>query len=65
MVICKTTVFTVIGVALAGFVGYKIVEKKKPEWIESSKKSLSNATEGTSKFFKGAQESFREGYASA
>jgi len=63
--VIEKTVLTVLGVALAGFVGYKIIKKKNPEWIKQVKKVISNPIEGTEKLFKGAKSSFLEGYASA
>ena len=56
---------TIAGITLAGFVGYKIVRKKKPEWVESIKKSILNSKEVTVKFFQGAKIAFQEGYAGA
>ena len=56
---------TAAGVAFVGFVGYKIIKKKKPKWIENARKSISDAQEGAAKLIEGAKESFREGYASA
>ena len=53
------------GMVLAGVVGYKIVKKKNPKLIENTKKTISDITNAPVKFFKGARESFREGYASA
>ena len=55
----------IAGVVLAGFVGYKIIKKKKPEWIEKTKETAANIKDGTLKAIEGAQASFSEGYASA
>lgn len=54
-----------VGIVLAGVVGYKIIKKKNPEWIDKTKKALSNSTKGVTKVIDGAKQSFREGFASA
>ena len=58
-------ILTTAGVVLAGFVGYKIIKKKKPEWIEKTKESIAKTKDNFGKLIEGAKASFQEGYASA
>jgi hypothetical protein len=53
------------GVAFAGFVGYKIIKKKKPDVLKKAKSSISDIKKRTSEIVEGAKESFHEGYVSA
>lgn len=65
MAIFEKGILVTVGVVFAGLVGYKIIEKKRPELIEKAKKSVSDAKESASEVLEGARESFREGYAKA
>lgn len=55
--------FAAIIVIFAGFVGYKIVEKKNPQFIKKVKGSISDAGDRVSAVLSEARESFHEGYA--
>ena len=46
----------------AGFVGYKIVEKKNPQLIKKVKGSFSDAGKRVTDIVSEAKESFNEGY---
>jgi len=52
------SLLAIAAVAVVGVVGYKIIKKKNPEFLNKIK-------EGTNNFFEGASEAFKEGYASA
>lgn len=47
----------------AGFVGYKILQKKNPELVKSIKDSFSNAGNKFSAVVAESKQSFQEGYA--
>ncbi len=53
-------ILAAVGIVLVGVVSYKIIKKKKPEWIEST-----SGENGVGGFLSGAKEAFNEGYASA
>ena len=53
------------GLVIAGFVGYKVIKKKKPDLIKKVKVSVSNFKKRTVDMIEGAKVSFREGYAQA
>ena len=52
-----------VAVVFAGFVGYKIVQKKNPELIKNVKGSISDAGRKMEAILDEAKNSFREGYA--
>ncbi|MBF0479924.1 MAG: hypothetical protein HQL26_10620 [Candidatus Omnitrophica bacterium] len=52
-----------VGVVFAGFVGYKIIQKKNPALIKKIKSSVADAGKGMSSMIEEAKESFYEGYA--
>lgn len=56
-------IFVAAVAVFAGFVGYKILEKKNPELIKKVKNSISNAGKKLSDSLNEARESFHEGYA--
>ena len=47
----------------AGYVGYKILQKKNPDLIKKVKDSVSNAGQKFSDVLSEARQSFHEGYA--
>lgn len=51
------------GVVFIGLVGYRIVQKKKPELLKKARKSASDVTKRASKIAEKARASFRAGYA--
>jgi len=59
------SLFTLVGMAVIGVVGYKVIKKNKPEWLDSAKNSIAKTTESVTDVLEGAKESFRDGYASA
>ena len=61
MVIEKGLLATVV-VVFAGFVGYKILKKKRPRMLKELKTSVSDARKKMSEIVGEARESFREGY---
>lgn len=61
----EKTIGIVAGVALAGFVGYKIIKKKKPEIIDKAKRSVSNLKGKSLDVINDAKRSFRDGYNTA
>lgn len=65
MAIEKGVLISVLGIAVVGIVGYKIIQKKNPKIFKKIKKTVSNIGDGTGKLFSGAKDSFRKGYASA
>ncbi|MBF0477928.1 MAG: hypothetical protein HQL26_00430 [Candidatus Omnitrophica bacterium] len=52
-----------VGVVFAGFVGYKIIEKKNPALFKKIKGNITNAGKNMSAMVEEAKESFYEGYA--
>ena len=54
----------IVGAVFAGFVGYKVLKKKKPEVLDKARKSMSDIKDKSSEMIQGAKRSFREGYGS-
>jgi hypothetical protein len=65
MAFFEKSVLVTVGVVFAGLVGYKVIEKKRPDLIKKAKRSASDAKKSVSGVLEGAAESFREGYAKA
>lgn len=61
MIVEKGLLVTTV-VVFAGFVGYKVLKKKKPAMFKKFKASIFNAGKKISEMAIGAKESFREGY---
>ncbi|MBF0494120.1 MAG: hypothetical protein HQL28_03195 [Candidatus Omnitrophica bacterium] len=55
-------ILIVIAAVFAGFVGYKILEKKNPGLIKKINKSVSDAGKKVSDVMEEAKTSFQEGY---
>ena len=58
------TIGIAAGIGFTGYVGYKILKKKKPLVIQNIKQSLSNLKDTSLNTVKHAKESFQKGYQS-
>jgi len=64
MGICKG-LLAAAGVVVVGCVGYKIIKKKNPQWLDKTNKAVRDTGKGLGSLFSEAGDAFREGYASA
>ena len=55
--------WVIVGVAFAGVVGYKLLEKQNPALLKKIKGSVSEAGDKVAAVVADAKESFYEGYA--
>ena len=55
----------ILGLVVAGFVGYKILGRTKPRLLRKIKRTVLDTTDRIVEIYRGAQDSFSEGYAGA
>lgn len=53
------------GVIVAGYVVYKVVQKKSPKMLKAAKKHAANFKKRTGEIVNEARQAFREGFAGA